>query len=70
MELACSFLWQVAVSDTGRDLIQWAQEVVAWGLGSLRPYWTRTAPSSGFDLEMLNRVAEVADVPIIALVVK
>ena len=55
--------WHVFVAggrkDTGRDLIQWAQEVVALGAGE-------DGTKSGFDLEMLNRVAEVVDVPIIA----
>ena len=61
------FLWQVAVRSTGRDLIQWAQEVVALGAGEiLLTSMDKDGTKSGFDLEMLNRVAEVVDVPIIA----
>ena len=53
--------------DTGRDLIQWAQEVVALGAGEiLLTSMDKDGTKSGFDLEMLNRVAEVVDVPIIA----
>ena len=53
--------------DTGRDLIQWAQEVVALGAGEiLLTSMDKDGTKSGFDLEILNRVAEVVDVPIIA----
>lgn len=53
--------------DTGMDLIQWAQEVVALGAGEiLLTSMDKDGTKSGFDLEMLNRVAEVVDVPIIA----
>jgi cyclase len=63
--------WHVFVEggrkDTGRDLIQWAQEVVALGAGEiLLTSMDKDGTKSGFDLEMLNRVAEVVDVPIIA----
>ena len=63
--------WNVFVAggrkDTGRDLIQWAQEVVALGAGEiLLTSMDKDGTKSGFDLEMLNRVAEVVDVPIIA----
>ena len=63
--------WHVFVAggrkDTGRDLIQWAQEVVALGAGEiLLTSMDKDGTKSGFDLEMLNRVAEVVDVPIIA----
>ena len=63
--------WHVVVAggrkDTGRDLIQWAQEVVALGAGEiLLTSMDKDGTKSGFDLEMLNRVAEVVDVPIIA----
>ena len=63
--------WHVCVAggrkDTGRDLIQWAQEVVALGAGEiLLTSMDKDGTKSGFDLEMLNRVAEVVDVPIIA----
>ena len=65
----CSWLGFVAGGrkDTGRDLIQWAQEVVALGAGEiLLTSMDKDGTKSGFDLEMLNRVAEVVDVPIIA----
>lgn len=63
--------WHVFVvggrKDTGRDLIQWAQEVVTLGAGEiLLTSMDKDGTKSGFDLEMLNRVAEVVDVPIIA----
>ena len=63
--------WHVFVvggrKDTGRDLIQWAQEVVALGAGEiLLTSMDKDGTKSGFDLEILNRVAEVVDVPIIA----
>ena len=63
--------WHVFVAggrkDTGRDLIQWVQEVVALGAGEiLLTSMDKDGTKSGFDLEMLNRVAEVVDVPIIA----
>ena len=63
--------WHVFVAGgrkgTGRDLIQWAQEVVALGAGEiLLTSMDKDGTKSGFDLEMLNRVAEVVDVPIIA----
>ena len=63
--------WHVFVAggrkDTGRDLIQLAQEVVALGAGEiLLTNMDKDGTKSGFDLEMLNRVAEVVDVPIIA----
>ena len=63
--------WHVVVvggrKNTGRDLIQWAQEVVALGAGEiLLTSMDKDGTKSGFDLEMLNRVAEVVDVPIIA----
>ena len=63
--------WHVFVAggrqDTGKDLIQWTQEVVALGAGEiLLTSMDKDGTKSGFDLEMLNRVAEVVDVPIIA----
>ena len=63
--------WHVFVAggrkDTGMDLIQWAQEVVVLGAGEiLLTSMDKDGTKSGFDLEMLNRVAEVVDVPIIA----
>lgn len=63
--------WHVFVAggrkDTSRDLIQWAREVVALGAGEiLLTSMDKDGTKSGFDLEMLNRVAEVVDVPIIA----
>ena len=44
-----------------------AQEVVALGAGEiLLTSMDKDGTKSGFDLEMLNRVADVVDVPIIA----
>ncbi len=63
--------WHVYVAggrkDTGKDLIAWVQEVVALGAGEiLLTSMDKDGTKSGFDLDMLNRVAEVVDVPIIA----
>lgn len=63
--------WHVYVAggrkDTGRDLIEWAKEVVALGAGEiLLTSMDKDGTKSGFDLEMLNAVAAVVDVPIIA----
>ena len=53
--------------DTGRDLIQWAQEVVALGAGEiLLTSMDKDGTKSGFDLPMLEAVSQVVSVPIIA----
>lgn len=63
--------WHVYVAggrkDTGKDLIEWAREVVKRGAGEiLLTSMDKDGTKAGFDLEMLNAVAEVVDVPIIA----
>lgn len=63
--------WHVYVAggrkDTGKDLIAWAQEVVALGAGEiLLTSMDKDGTKSGFDIDMLNAVAAVVDVPIIA----
>lgn len=66
-DVSCHVFVAGGRKDTGRDLIQWAQEVVALGAGEiLLTSMDKDGTKSGFDLEMLNRVAEVVDVPIIA----
>lgn len=63
--------WHVYVAggrkDTGRDLLDWAQEAVALGAGEiLLTSMDKDGTKSGFDLDMLNAVANVVTVPIIA----
>ena len=63
--------WHVYVAggrkDTGKDLIEWAKEAVALGAGEiLLTSMDKDGTKSGFDLDMLNAVASVVDVPIIA----
>ena len=63
--------WHVYVAggrkDTGKDLIEWAREAVDLGAGEiLLTSMDKDGTKSGFDLDMLNAVASVVDVPIIA----
>lgn len=63
--------WHVYVAggrkDTGIDLLDWAQKVVELGAGEiLLTSMDRDGTKAGFDLDMLNAVAQVTDVPIIA----
>lgn len=63
--------WHVYVAggrkDTGKDLIDWAKEVVQRGAGEiLLTSMDKDGTKAGFDTEMLNSLAEVVDVPIIA----
>lgn len=63
--------WHVYVAggrkDTGIDLIDWAKEAVTLGAGEiLLTSMDKDGTKSGFDLDMLNAVAAVVDVPIIA----
>lgn len=63
--------WHVYVAggrkDTGKDLLQWAREVIELGAGEiLLTSMDKDGTKSGFDLDMLNAVASVVDVPIIA----
>lgn len=63
--------WHVYVTggrkDTGKDLIEWAREVVRLGAGEiLLTSMDKDGTKSGFDLDMLKAVAGVVDVPIIA----
>ena len=64
-------IWHVYVAggrkDTGIDLIEWAKKVVSLGAGEiLLTSMDKDGTKSGFDLEMLNAVADVVNVPIIA----
>ncbi len=53
--------------DTGRDLLDWVQEAVQLGAGEiLLTSMDKDGTKSGFDLPMLQAVAEVVSVPIIA----
>lgn len=63
--------WHVYVAggrkDTGRDLIDWVKEAVSLGAGEiLLTSMDKDGTKFGFDLDMLNAVARVVDVPIIA----
>lgn len=63
--------WHVYVAggrkDTGKDLIEWAREAVDLGAGEiLLTSMDKDGTKSGFDLDMLNAVTSVVDVPIIA----
>ena len=63
--------WHVYVAggrkDTGKDLIEWAREAVDLGAGEiLLTSMDKDGTKSGFDVDMLNAVASVVDVPIIA----
>lgn len=63
--------WHVYVAggrkDTGKDLIEWTKEVVSLGAGEiLLTSMDKDGTKSGFDIDMLNAVSEVVDVPIIA----
>ena len=53
--------------DTGLDAVEWAMKADRMGAGEiLLTSMDKDGTKSGFDLEILNRVAEVVDVPIIA----
>ena len=63
--------WHVYVAggrkDTGIDLLEWAKTVVELGAGEiLLTSMDKDGTKSGFDLEMLNSVADVVNVPLIA----
>lgn len=63
--------WHVYVAggrkDTGIDLLDWAEKAVALGAGEiLLTSMDKDGTKSGFDLDMLNAVAERVSVPIIA----
>lgn len=63
--------WHVYVAggrkDTGRDLNEWAREAVSHGAGEiLLTSMDKDGTKSGFDIDMLNAVASVVNVPIIA----
>lgn len=63
--------WHVFVAggrkDTGIDLLDWAKKVVSLGAGEiLLTSMDKDGTKSGLDIEMLNAVANVVTVPIIA----
>jgi len=63
--------WETVVhsgqEETGRDAIEWVEEVAERGAGEiLLTSWDRDGTRSGYDVALLERAAEVADVPIIA----
>lgn len=53
--------------DTGLDAIEWAQEAVRRGAGEiLLTSMDTDGTKAGFDIELLNAVCQVVDVPVIA----
>ncbi|MBP2622576.1 imidazole glycerol phosphate synthase subunit HisF [Streptococcus oricebi] len=53
--------------DTGRDLLDWVQEAVQLGAGEiLLTSMDKDGTKSGFDLAMLQEVAQLVSVPLIA----
>lgn len=53
--------------DTGLDAIEWAQEAVRRGAGEiLLTSMDTDGTKAGFDIELLNAVCQVANVPVIA----
>ena len=52
---------------TGRDAIEWAKEATERGAGEiLLTSWDRDGTRSGYDVELLEAVSSVVDVPVIA----
>jgi cyclase len=52
---------------TGREVVGWAREAVARGVGELLlTSWDRDGTRSGYDLELLSSVATQVPVPVIA----
>ncbi len=63
--------WQVFVhggrTPTGRDVLEWVEEVTALGAGEvLLTSMDRDGTGEGYDLELLRRVTEVTSVPVVA----
>ncbi|HMX62179.1 MAG TPA: imidazole glycerol phosphate synthase subunit HisF [Candidatus Sumerlaeota bacterium] len=63
--------WEVVVLSgkkrTGIDAIEWAAKVVEFGAGEiLLTSWDRDGTRSGYDLQLLNAVSRVTNVPVIA----
>ena len=63
--------WEVVVrsgkDQAGRDAVEWAQEATDRGAGEiLLTSWDRDGTRSGYDLELLEAVSSVVDVPVIA----
>jgi len=63
--------WQTVVQsgreETGRDAIEWVEEVADRGAGEiLLTSWDRDGTRSGYDVELLERATEAVDVPVIA----
>jgi cyclase len=66
-----SHKWEVFTENgrerTGLDVIEWAQKAVALGAGEiLLTSVDREGTRSGFDLELVRRVTDTVDVPVIA----
>ena len=63
--------WEVVVKSgrerTGRDVVDWAREAVARGAGEiLLTSWDRDGTRDGYDLDLLEAVSSVVNVPVVA----
>ena len=63
--------WEVVVRSgkvrTGLDVVEWCRKAVAYGAGEvLLTSWDRDGTGEGYDLELIARVAEAVNVPVIA----
>lgn len=64
-------VWEVVVRSgkvrTGLDVVEWCRKAVALGAGELLlTSWDRDGTGEGYDLELITRVAEAVNVPVIA----
>lgn len=63
--------WEVVVESgrhpTGLDVVEWCQKAVSAGAGEiLLTSWDRDGTGDGYDLELIEAVSAVVDVPVIA----
>ena len=63
--------WEVVVRSgkvrTGLDVVEWCRKAVAHGAGEvLLTSWDRDGTGEGYDLDLIARVAEAVNVPVIA----
>lgn len=63
--------WEVVVRSgrerTGIDAVEWCQKAVGYGAGEiLLTSWDRDGTGDGYDLELIRRVADAVNVPVIA----
>lgn len=63
--------WEVVIRSgrerTGLDVVEWCRQVVSLGAGEiLLTSWDRDGTGSGYDLELIEKVATAVTVPVIA----